>query len=59
MISSISYYVSYINVFLALFNLIPFGPLDGLKIYRWKKGIWGLLIGLDIILLLILWGFFA
>ena len=56
-ISSISYYVSYINVFLGLFNLIPFGPLDGLKIFRWKKEIWGLLIGFDIILLLILWGF--
>ena len=58
MIHSISYYVSYINVFLALFNLIPFGPLDGLKIFRWKKGVWGLLIGVDIVLLLILWGLF-
>jgi Zn-dependent protease len=57
-IHSISYYVSYINVFLALFNLIPFGPLDGLKIFRWKKGVWGLLIGLDIVLLLILLGLF-
>jgi Zn-dependent protease len=54
MISSIFYYVSYINVFLALFNLIPFGPLDGLKIFRWKKGVWGLLIGLDIVLFVIL-----
>lgn len=53
---SISYYVSYINVFLALFNLLPFGPLDGLKIFRWKKGVWGLLLGLGIVLLLILWG---
>jgi Zn-dependent protease len=57
-ISTISYYVSYINVFLALFNLIPFGPFDGLKIFRWKKEVWGLLIGLDIVLLLILWGLF-
>jgi Zn-dependent protease len=58
MIRSISYYVSYINVFLSLFNLIPFGPLDGLKIFRWKKLVWGLLIELDIVLLLILWGVF-
>jgi len=57
-ISTISYYVSYINVFLALFNLLPFGPLDGLKIFRWKKEVWGLLIGLNIVLLLILWGLF-
>jgi len=29
-----------INTWLALFNLIPFGPLDGAKIFRWNKGIW-------------------
>ena len=55
---SISYYVAYINVFLSLFNLLPFGPLDGLKIFRWKKEVWGILLGVDIILLLVLWGIF-
>ncbi len=29
-----------INTWLALFNLIPFGPLDGVKILKWNKGIW-------------------
>lgn len=29
-----------INSWLALFNLIPFGPLDGAKILKWSKGIW-------------------
>ena len=29
-----------INIWLALFNLIPFGPLDGAKILKWSKGIW-------------------
>jgi len=29
-----------VNTWLALFNLIPFGPLDGAKIFRWNKGIW-------------------
>lgn len=29
-----------VNIWLAVFNLIPFGPLDGAKIFRWNKGIW-------------------
>ena len=53
-IASISFFIAYINVFLALFNLLPFGPLDGLKIFRWKKEVWGLLIGIDIALFLII-----
>lgn len=31
------------NLWLAAFNLIPFGPLDGLKIFRWNKWVWGTL----------------
>jgi Zn-dependent protease len=34
--------VAFINAFLAAFNLIPFGIIDGLKIYRWNKMIWAL-----------------
>jgi len=30
------------NAFIALFNLIPFGILDGFKIYSWNKKVWAL-----------------
>ena len=33
-------YGSYINIFLALFNLLPIGPLDGSKVWRWNIAIW-------------------
>jgi Zn-dependent protease len=31
-----------INAFIAMFNLIPFGVLDGVKIFLWNKQIWAL-----------------
>lgn len=30
-----------INIWLGLFNLIPFGPLDGKKVFHWNKAVWG------------------
>ncbi|MEM1565224.1 MAG: AN1-type zinc finger domain-containing protein [Candidatus Bathyarchaeia archaeon] len=39
---SIFIYASAINAWIALFNLIPFGILDGHKIFMWNKGTWGL-----------------
>lgn len=29
-----------VNVILALFNMLPIGPLDGAKVFRWKFAIW-------------------
>jgi len=50
-VASISLFVAYINAFLAFFNLIPFGPLDGLKVFRWNVGVWGMLTIISISLL--------
>jgi Zn-dependent protease len=40
-----------LNLWLAAFNIIPFGPLDGVAILRWSKLAWG-------VLALISWGGF-
>ena len=42
---SVPYYVLFLwiasfNAFIAVFNLIPFGILDGYKIFSWNKAIW-------------------
>ena len=39
-----------INVFLAGFNMIPFGPLDGAKVWRYDPMLWGM-IGIPSIIL--------
>jgi len=40
----------FINLTLAAFNLLPFGPLDGKKIFDSNRTVW-LLVGLPTILL--------
>lgn len=32
-----------LNLWLAAFNLIPFGPLDGTTVFRWNRMAWGVL----------------
>ena len=32
-----------VNLFLAAFNLLPFGPLDGTKVISWNPLVWGVL----------------
>lgn len=42
----------WVNTYMALFNLIPFGDFDGLKIFRWNKAAWALIAMLAIALLM-------
>lgn len=35
-----------LNAFLAIFNLLPFGPLDGGKILAWNKVVWVVMIAI-------------
>ena len=43
-----------INIFLAGFNMIPFGPLDGAKVMRYNPVLWGMVGIPSIILFLIM-----
>jgi len=43
-----------INLWIAFFNLIPFGPLDGAKIIRWNPLVWGILIAIPIFFMFVL-----
>jgi Zn-dependent protease len=42
--------IAFINAFLAVFNLIPFGVFDGMKVFRWNKMIWIITFALAFIL---------
>ncbi len=41
-----------INAWVAFFNLLPIPPLDGSKLFRYNKVLWGALIAISLILLL-------
>jgi len=41
-ISHLFWVVAFINAFLAVFNLIPFGVMDGLKVFKWNMLIWAI-----------------
>jgi len=47
-------FICLINAFLATFNLLPFGPLDGMKVIRWNATVWIILFMISITLLTII-----
>ncbi len=54
---SLFYFVAMINICLAIFNLIPFPPLDGSKIFSYDVKYWGVMIGIAVALFVLLGGF--
>ena len=38
--SEILLLAAFLNGFMAVFNLVPFGVLDGFKIFNWNRKIW-------------------
>jgi Zn-dependent protease len=51
LIGEIIAFICFINAFLAVFNLLPFGPLDGTKIIRWNATVWVILLIFSIIII--------
>jgi len=41
---------AWINAFIAVFNLIPFGLMDGLKVFWWNKIVWAIAFSASLIL---------
>jgi len=41
-------FMAVINGWLAIFNLIPFGPLDGMKVMQWNRKVWAAALALAI-----------
>jgi Zn-dependent protease len=54
----ILFMIAYLNAILALFNLIPFPPLDGSKIIKWNTGVWGAMLAAGVLEVLIVMGVF-
>lgn len=55
LLKSITYYGFYINSWLALFNMIPFGLFDGSKILKWSKLAYGSIVAVATVFMLILY----
>jgi Zn-dependent protease len=47
-------FICSINAFIAFFNLLPIGPLDGVKILRWNATVWILMLIASISLLMLI-----
>lgn len=49
-VAFVAFFAAWINSFIAVFNLIPVGIIDGYKILRWNKILWALSFSASIVL---------
>ena len=48
--SAVLLLAAFLNGFMAVFNLMPFGILDGFKIFSWNKKIWAVVFAMGVVL---------
>jgi Zn-dependent protease len=53
MVAVIAGFGAWINAIIALFNLIPFSIMDGLKVFRWNKPVWALVFTASLVLTIV------
>ena len=44
-------FICLVNLLLATFNLLPFGPLDGKKVFLWNEIVWSVLFSISVLFL--------
>jgi Zn-dependent protease len=49
-LSAVFLLAAFLNGFMAVFNLVPVGVLDGFKIFNWNKKVWATVFALSIAL---------
>ncbi len=47
-------FICLINALLGTFNLLPFGPLDGMKVIRWNGIVWATLLIIAVIMMILI-----
>lgn len=47
-------FIAIINALLGAFNLIPFGPFDGMKVIRWNGIYWAILFAISIMMIILI-----
>jgi Zn-dependent protease len=55
---TITVFGAWINAIIAFFNLIPFGVMDGLKVFMWNKIMWVIMFVLSIALMMATYPYF-
>jgi len=50
---TIAVFVAWINAFIAFFNLIPFGIMDGLKVFLWNRIVWIIIFVASVALMIV------